>query len=259
MTRPFLHTWHRVRKKYGTIRETRLARKYPQCLMNFENIISSQNGEDGIIQEIFKRIGTTDKFFVEFGIQDGTECCCRNLLEHHGWSGAWMEGSAELAERAQQRFGHLPAKVLHRFVTTDNIVASFQEAGIPREFDFLSIDVDGNDYWIWKQVGPHYSPRVVIIEYNATFAPPSTWVMPYDPDHVHDNTAYFGASAEALARLGKEFGYCLVACDSVGVNAFFVRSDLVGTKFLGADRPASFHYVRPHFENWFGYPVKLVP
>ncbi len=211
LTRPFLFTWHRARKKYGTIREKRLARKYPQCLMNFERKVYSQNGEDGIIQEIFNRIGTTDKFFVEFGIQDGTECCCRNLLEHHGWSGVWMEGSAELAERARQRFGHLPIKVLHRFVTTDNIVASFQEAGIPREFDFLSIDVDGNDYWIWKQIGPHYSPRVIIVESQRhVLAPPSTWIYALRPEPCSRQHRLFREPGmEPGALLGKEFGYSL--------------------------------------------------
>jgi hypothetical protein len=256
LTRPFLFTWHRVLKKYGTIREKHLARKYPQCLINFEQKVCSQNGEDGIINEIFDRIGTTSKFFVEFGIQDGTECCTRNLLENQGWSGVWIDGSSELTERARQRFGRFPIKVLQRFLTTEIITSTFQEAGIPREFDLLSIDVDGNDYWFWKELGTHFSPRVIVIEYNATFGPRDPWIMPYNPEHRHDATAYFGASLEALARLGKELGYRLVACESVGINAFFVRNDLVGSRFLGIDRPASFHYVRPHYYDWFGYPVR---
>jgi len=259
LTRPLLFTWHRFRKKWGTIREKYVARKYPQCLLNFEQRVFSQNGEDGIIAEIFDRIGTTEKFFVEFGIQDGTECCTRNLLENQGWSGAWIEGSPELAERASQKFSQYPIKVLNRFVTTENIVACFEAVAVPREFDLLSIDIDGNDYWMWKALGRHYSPRAVIIEYNATFGPRQSWIMPYDPGFRHDATAYFGASLEAMARLGMDLGYRLIGCESRGINAFFVRSDLVGSKFLGVDRPTSFHYVRPHYYDWFGYPVRAVP
>lgn len=256
LTRPLLFNWHRVKKKYGTIREGRLARRYPRCLMNFERKTFSQNGEDGIIEEIFNRVGTTDAFFVEFGIQDGSECCTRNLLENHGWSGVWLEGSPNDAERARQTFGGFPVTIRSRFLTAENIVGCFEEAGVPREFDILSIDVDGNDYWIWKAVGARYSPRVVVVEYNSTFGPREPWVMPYDPEFRNDGTAFFGASLEAFHRLGKDLGYHLVGCDSVGINAFFVRKDVAGSKFLGHDRPARFHYVAPHYDSWFGHPVR---
>jgi hypothetical protein len=254
-----LFNWHRVLKKYYTIREKRLARKYPDCLMNFEETIFSQNGEDGVIKEIFRRIGTTDKFFVEFGVQDGSQCNTRHLLENEGWSGIWLEGSAELAERARQRFIRLPVEAQHRFLTAENIIPVFEEAGIHREFDLLSIDVDGNDYWLWKVLGSRYSPRAIVVEYNSTFGYRQPWIMPYDATFRHDSTAYGGANLEAFNRLGKELGYCLVGCERVGVNAFFVRSDLVDGKFLGVDRPTSFHYVAPHCGSWFGNPVRLVP
>jgi hypothetical protein len=258
MTRPLLTNWHRIRKRTGTLIENRLARKYPHCLTNFEQKVACQNGEDGIIQEIFHRIGTTNKFFVEFGIQDGSECNTSNLLENHGWSGVWMEGSPQLADRALEHFSRFPIKVMHRFLTTENLVSSFEEAGVPTEFDFLSIDVDGNDYWMWKSLGRHYSPRVVVIEYNATFGPRRSWVMPYDPAFRHDATAYFGASLEAMAALGKDLGYKLVGCESRGINAFFIRADLASTKFLGLDRPTAFHYVSPHYAGSFGYPVRKI-
>lgn len=259
LTRPLLFNWHRILKKYGTIREKRRARSYSQCLLNFERRIFSQNGEDGIILEIFRRIGTTNKFFVEFGIQGGTECCTRNLLENEGWWGVWIEGSAEGAERARRDFGRFPIDVRNRFLTAENIVACFEEASVPIEPDFVSIDVDGNDYWIWKALGARYSPRALVIEYNASFGPRRPWVMPYAPDFRSDQTAFFGASLEALAQLGGELGYRLVGCESSGVNAFFVRGDLVDSKFVGVDRPASFHYVAPHYDDWFGHPVRAVP
>ena len=259
LTRPLLFNWHRVLKKYYTIKEKRRAWKYPDCLMNFEQRIFSQNGEDGVIREIFRRIGTRDQFFVEFGVQDGSECNTRNLLENEGWSGVWIEGSAGLAEHASRTFGHFPLTILHRFLTAENIVGIFEEAGVPSEFDLLSIDVDGNDYWLWRALGKRYSPRVIVVEYNSTYGSRDPWVTPYDPAFRHDGTAYGGSGLEAFNRLGKELGYCLVGCEHVGVNAFFVRSDFVDEKFLGVDRPTSFHYVAPHCGSWFGNPVRLVP
>jgi hypothetical protein len=249
LTRPLLFNWHRVKKKLGTIREKQLTRKYPLCLLNFERRTFSQNGEDGIIEEIFKRIETTDKFFVEFGIQDGTECCTRDLLVNHGWSGVWLEGSPKDAERARQLFDGFPVKVHQRFLMAENVVGCFEEAEIPGEFDVLSIDVDGNDYWIWKAVGARYSPRVVVVEYNSTFGPRRPWVMPYDPEFRSDETAFFGASLEAFARLGDDLGYHLVGCDSAGINAFFVRKNVADSKFIGLDWPAKCHYVVPHYDS----------
>jgi hypothetical protein len=258
LTRPLLFNWHRVKKKLGTIREKRLAQKYPQCLLNFERRTFSQNGEDGIIEEIFKRIETTDKFFVEFGIQDGTECCTRDLLVNHGWSGVWLEGSPKGVERARQLFDGFPVKVHQRFLTAENVVGCFEEARIPQEFDFLSIDVDGNDHWLWKAIGARYSPRVVVVEYSSTFGPRRPWVMPYDPEFRNDETAFFGASLEAFALLGKDLGYHLVGCDSTGINAFFVRNDVAASGFIGLDRSAKFHYVAPHYDSWFGHPVRVL-
>ena len=102
---------------------------------------------------------------------------------------------------------------------------------MPAEFDLLSIDIDGNDYWVWQAV-THYKPRVVVIEYNALYGPSAPWIMEYNAAHCWDGTScYHGASLKSLETLGAGKGYRLVGCDITGMNAFFVREDLVKNLF----------------------------
>ena len=120
---------------------------------------------------------------------------------------------------------------INKFVTVDNVLTLFKNAKIPKEFDLLSIDIDGNDYWIWQYL-LSYKPRVVVIEYNASLGLSAEWVMKYNKSHKYDYTNYHGASLKSLEKLGQKLGYNLVGCSFSGVNAFFVRKDLVGRKFL---------------------------
>jgi hypothetical protein len=99
------------------------------------------------------------------------------------------------------------------------------------EVDVLGIDIDYNDYWVWKAIEV-IKPRLVIIEYNASLRPPLSLVVPYKPDHTWTGGNFFGASLEALVRLGRAKGYRMVGCCFAGVNAFFVREDLCGDRFL---------------------------
>jgi hypothetical protein len=202
-------------------------------LNKHEYQVFSQNGEDGIIQEIFNRIGTTNKYFIEFGVEDGLECNTTNLL-YKKWSGLWIEGSPEFSKSVSIRFkdliqsGHLSIK--NAFINAENIEWLFDEAGAPIEPDLLSIDIDYNDYYVWKAI-TKYKPRAVIIEYNSTFRPDTHFVAHYNPKRVWDRTSYFGASLLALEQLGIEKGYCLISCVFTGSNAFFVREDLVKDLF----------------------------
>ncbi len=181
----------------------------------------SQNGEDGIIAAIFGMIGTTNKYYVEFGVEDGIECNSRYLFKHKGWEGLLMDGSNEN-----------PALGLHKeFITAENIETLFTQYDVPQEFDLLSIDIDGNDYWVWKAIR-NYHPRVVIMEYNACIphSPPVT--IPYHPSFQWDKTDYYGASLSALVILARTKGYTLVGTDSCGVNAFFVQNHLIAEHFI---------------------------
>jgi hypothetical protein len=207
----------------------------------FERRVSSQNGEDGIIDELFRRIGTTDRYFVEFGVSDGAECNTA-LLASAGWSGVMLEGDADRHRRLAERYAGMPGvKTEREFVNAENIAAIFAKLGVPAEFDLLSIDIDGNDYWVWQALGA-YRPRVVVIEYNAEYPPPRRWVMKYDPGHRWNETTYYGASLASLEAVGKRLGYALLGTDLLGVNAFFVRADLAhGTQFPTLDAQRAFH------------------
>jgi hypothetical protein len=183
--------------------------------------------------EIFRRIGTTNRTFVEFGVETGLECNTANLLLQ-GWSGLWIESSAECVEQIRAGLASLLAegrlRVLGEMVTAENIEGLFRRAGVPAEPDLVSIDIDGNDYWLWQAIRS-YRPRAVVVEYNPYFPPPTDWVMPYDPAYCWDRSARSGASLKALERLGAQKGYCLVGCNLGGVNSFWVRDDLVGDLF----------------------------
>jgi hypothetical protein len=214
----------------------------------------SQNGEDGIIAEIFKRIGTTNCYFVEFGAGgDGLENNTAYLLLKK-WRGCWIEGNPESVDNIRKRYKTLIKKgrllIKRAFITAENIERLFREVRVPEELDLLSIDVDGNDYWVWKAIN-HFRPRVVVIEYNGLFRPDVRWVMKYNSKHVWNGvTGFFGASLKSLEILGKKKGYSLVGCNFQGSNAFFVRDDLVKNKFLSPFtaenhfEPSRLHLVR---------------
>lgn len=195
--------------------------------------IYSQHDEDGIIEEIFRRIGTTDCRFVEFGVGDGMENCTTYLLLKD-WQGVWLDGSAYCVEQIQQNLAHYIAaqklKVKYTFITAENIESLFREMGVPAEFDFLSIDIDRNDLWVWEGI-KNYRPRVVAVEYNASFGPSAAVSIPYAPTEIWDGSNFSGASLKALELVGRRKGYSLVGCNYTGVTAFFVRNDLVEDRF----------------------------
>jgi len=194
-------------------------------LNHFEFQTYSQNGEDGILLEIFRRIGDSDRFFVEVGVGNGLENNTVFLLARD-WRGCWIEGSESCAREIRAEFrevlnkGHL--KLCEKYVTAENIQDIFRDVGVPAQFDLLSLDIDRNTYHIWKALHA-FHPRVVVVEYNATFPPDMDWKVEYDSSRVWNHTCYFGASLKAYERLGNEFGYALVGCDLSGTNAFFVR------------------------------------
>ena len=186
-------------------------------LSQHERKIFSQNGEDGVIEKIFEVIKTTNKYYVEFGVENANECNTRNLRENCGWTGLLMDGGYENKEIG----------LYQEFITAENINELFQKYKVPQEFDLLSIDIDYNDFYVWKSLDEIYQPRVVIIEYNASHLPTEDKVVKYDPNAVWDETNYFGASIRALYNLGKRKGYSLIYANNQGVNLFFVKSSIL--------------------------------
>lgn len=213
----------------------------------------SQGGEDGILEGIFALIGAGSRTFAELGCGDGRENNTR-ALALAGWSGVWVEAEPALAGSARADAPPGVTVVCER-LTRENVRATLARAGIARAPDLLSIDVDGNDYHLWEGLAD-LAPRVVVIEYNASLTPRVEWVMAYDPEHRWDGSNRFGASLRSLAQLGGRLGYALVACDSQGVNAFFVARDLAGAFEHPGD--VARHYRAPKYAGWFGHPSARV-
>jgi hypothetical protein len=188
-----------------------------------EQRVFSQNGEDGVIAEIFRRIGTTSRTFVEFGVEDGREGNAVLLADVAGWSGLFMEADPAYYHLLARKYGGVPSvRTRHALVTPETIGDLL--AGEPAEPDLLSVDVDGQDYWIWAAIDRAF--RVVVIEYNSALPPDAVLVEPRGRTEGWNRTSGFGASLGALVRLGARKGYTLVHLELAGVNAFFVRDDL---------------------------------
>lgn len=231
----------------------------PKRLEPFGYKSFSQNDEDGILQEIFRRIGVLNRTFFEFGVQDGRQNNSLLLLLQ-GWRGLWAEPDAKACKAIRHHFrSHLVSGGLSLAqcrVTPENVEALIASCGA--DLDLLSIDIDGNDYWVWAAVSS--KPRVVVCEYNATFRPPVSWVMQYNPVHCWDGSNYHGASLQSLFDLAGSKGYTLVGCCLAGANAFFVRNDLIGDKFPASGCSKLFNPPRYFVQKFLncGQPTKSI-
>jgi hypothetical protein len=243
--------FNKIKKKLGslsemmmkssiTVRRTRYEELKKERLITSSKILSgygykvfSQSDEDGIIKAIFNRIGTENKIFVEFGVGDGLENNTVALL-YEGWSGLWIEGSADLCGKINIGFESAikskQLKILNSFVTPENIddlISS--EINVP-DIDLLSIDIDGNDAHVFDKI-TFIKPRVIVFEYNSKFGPSLSYCMAYDENYIWRKTDRFGASLKYFELLLRDKGYSCVGCNIVGTNAFFVRNDLLEDHF----------------------------
>jgi hypothetical protein len=185
-------------------------------LSQFEKNVFSQFAEDGITERIFETIGFTNKFYLDFG-GTATNNNSEILHKNHGFTGVlWNCDDTECEY----------TKIHTERVDADNILELCKKYEVPVEFDFLSIDIDGNDWYVFRKICSVHKPRVVVIEYNSTFPPPEDKVVVYDPDSKWDVDTYQGASMQAMYNLARTLGYSLVAAESFGYNLFFVRGDI---------------------------------
>lgn len=186
-------------------------------LETYARDVHSQAGEDGIIAEIFRRIGTESKWCVEFGAWDGRVASNSAALVDDGWSAVLIEGDpakfGDLQARYRSSDDVVTLLAMVGWDGTDRLDALLAATPIPQRFDLLSIDIDGNDYHVWSAV-EIYRPRVVVIEFNPTIPNGVTFVQPADP-RINQ-----GSSIDALVDLGRRKGYTLVAATEF--NAFFV-------------------------------------
>ena len=193
----------------------------------------SRNEEDGLIKEIFNRIGVTNKIFIEIGVGDGLENNTLALL-FEDWEGLWIEGSQDNVDKIKNGFKKTIEKgllqVTQSFVTNNNINETISSHLEEKNVDLLSIDIDGNDYHIFNSISC-ITPRVLVIEYNGKFRPPVMYCMKYDENHIWTGDDNFGASLKFLEVNLKEKGYVLVGCNLTGGNAFFVKEELAKDYF----------------------------
>lgn len=189
----------------------------PNFVHNIKNLTLygkySQNGDETIINFIFYNIGVTNMFFVEFGAGDGYSNSNTRLLKENGWNGLMIDGDNK---------GNNEVK--NEFITAENINDIFRKYNVPEKFDFLSIDIDGNDYWVWNNL--EYKPRVIIIEFNPNFKKGVSKTIKYNPEHIYKHDNYYGASFSALKKLGVKKGYVLVY-QNMSTNMIFILKELV--------------------------------
>jgi hypothetical protein len=229
--------------------------------------VYSQGAEEAMLDRVFELVAPRRKFAVEFGASDGLRNSnTARLLREKGWSGVLIEASDYRFAKLREHYRDVPtARLVQAAVQPENVERIFREAGVPEDLDLLSIDIDGNDYWVWRSLESH-RPQIVVIEYNPYYAPPERWVMKFNPEHAWDGSTYYGASLESLCRLGKEKGYELVACDRQGNNAFFVERSLYERFNLEDNSPQvlyrpAMYKVRYVGKNTFvtGHPYRYGP
>lgn len=176
------------------------------------------------LNHILEKVGTTNKFCVEFGVQNGINEVTSHLVHKENWSAFYIEGNPQRCEEISLNCTGKNVTLIQSWITAENINDLFAQGNVPAEPDVVSIDIDGMDYWIWKSL--NYNPRVLFIEYNSTKVPPELAVVAYNPSWVWNETRWFGASLQSLVNLGKDKGYELVGTTDIGTTAYFVRSDL---------------------------------
>lgn len=200
---------------------------YPAALTARRFRIASQNEEDGITCALLEELGAPVGRFVEIGAgRNGGNSGF--LASELGFEGLMVDKNAKALQRLD--FGER-VHIIDEWVTAENIDELITAHGLAGEIDVFSLDIDGSDYWVWKAVTV-CNPRIVILEYNSLFGAEKSVTIPYDPkftvalDAPHRHAYYYGASIQALTKLGQEKGYRLVALEPRGVNVFFLRDDL---------------------------------
>ena len=203
-------------------------------ISDYEFQVFSQWGEDGIIQHLVRKLNISNKIFVEFGVETYHEANTRFLLMKDNWSGLISDGSKANIDliKNQSLYWRYSLTAVEAFITAENINSIITSNRINGEIGILSVDIDGNDYWVTKAIDC-IQPILLINEYNSVFGPDRAISVPYDQSFVrtsaHHSNLYYGASLAAFTHLANKKGYALVGCNSNGNNAFYVRRDHLST------------------------------
>ncbi len=205
-------------------------------LSNASANIFTYHGEDGIIEFIFQHLPERQKIFIDIGAGDCIKSNCAVLALHRKWTGVFIDADdsmLNIGRRFYQKLGRGKLQFINGFVTAENINKIIAGAGVNGAIDLLSIDIDGNDYWIWKAVDV-VQPAVVVIESKVEFGDRDI-VVPYTKKNHHSFDAmYNGASVEALRKLGLQKGYTLIGANVQGYNLFFIQTQKLMPPFVAA-------------------------
>ena len=225
--------------------------KSSKNIQDYEFKVFSQNGEDGIIQFLIQNTEIKNKIFVEFGVETYKEANTKFLLLNNGWSGLIIDGDKDAMEKIASSDLHwkYDLKSIGNFITKDNINKIIKSAGIEGEIGLLSVDIDGNDYWVFENIDC-INPQILIMEYNSMFGDTHKISVPYDENFVrsqkHYSNLYYGASIAALCDIANKKGYDLVGSNSFGNNLFFIRHDCNKLKIKLTPKEA---YVKSKFRE----------
>ena len=194
--------------------------------------VFSQFEEDGLLLFVFSVIGMNNKTFIEIGSDDGINSNSANLVFNFGWHGLFIDGNKRSVERGRKFYGRYPhpwaysPKFICQLVKRENINQIIENAGFSGEIELLSVDIDGNDYWIWDAL-EIVQPQVVIIETHNEFGFEDI-VVPYDSNYYFPgkHPVYHGASPIAMTKLAKQKGYRLVGANDLGFNFIFIKNGI---------------------------------
>lgn len=241
-------------------------REFIDRLQGRERSVWSQHGEDGVLEALMEKVSSAEKYIVEFGAYDGI--CMSNsryLIHDQGWSALLIEADPRFYRRLRALYENSPSVTTRKsFVTPENINGLFADAGVPRDFDILSIDIDSIDYYVWEAL-TEFSPKIVVVECNASIPPDREYVVPKEKAMEYSGTSREGASILSLYALGRRKGYHLVYAELSGANLFFVHEDHIDHIAARGIGPADV-YQPPQFgvlcggsaPNGRGYPAEDV-
>ncbi len=220
-------------------------------LSRYEYGIRKANGpiEEGLYLHLLSMVAPKTRYCIEFGARDGTTAHTRELVENHGFSALYIEGDPEAAERLNSNFGDYPGvTAIQSFITAENIESLFEQAGVPQHPYLLTIDIDGNDYYVWKAI-THYNPIFVCVEFNASYGPDSYFVIDYDPGFMWQKDDYFGAAIRPFVQLANDKGYELIHVTSGGDNLLFVAREYFSLFQIGDNSPERMYQLPQYGRN----------
>ena len=205
-------------------------------IQKYEFKVYSQWGDDGIIQFLVNKLKIVNRTFIEFGVEDFTESNTRFLLIKDNWSGFVIDSSDKHIDKINRNISNwkYDFKAHNEFITARNINSILELSNFDKDLGLLSIDIDGNDFYILEAI-TEYTPRILICEYNSLFGDKRKITVPYQENFsrtkFHFSNLFYGASLPALNYISEIKGYKLVGTNSHGVNAYFVREDLIPKNF----------------------------